>query len=178
MRTTPYHSLHRTGTPPAEIITLSEAKQFLRVEHVTDDSLIEAAITAVRQFAEDYTGRSLATQEWELVYLDYLPARIWLPMPPAQSITSLVTEDNDGQATTISATQYRLVSAALVQLHTPIDAPLIRLTYMSGENSLNQSVMKQAMLAHLARCYEYRGEIAPLPPQVRELYDSRREVRL
>jgi uncharacterized phiE125 gp8 family phage protein len=178
MRTTSYHTLHRTGSPPAEPVTLAQAKQYLRVDDTSEDSLITDLITAVRIYAEDYTGRSLTVQDWQVTYRDHLPAVITLPRPPAQAILSLTQQDEGGAVSTIDSSSYRLLDTRRLSLDTPRCAALFTLTYTSGEHPLSASVTTQAMLNHLARCYEYRGDMAPLPPQVRELYDQRREARL
>ena len=45
----------------SEPITLAEAKDFLRVDHSDDDTLISELITASRQMCEEYTRRILVT---------------------------------------------------------------------------------------------------------------------
>ena len=62
-------------TPAAsEPITLTEAKNFLRVDHSDDDTLISALITASRQMCEEYTRRILVTTTVD-EYFDKFPKK-------------------------------------------------------------------------------------------------------
>ena len=64
-------------TPAAtEAITLSEAKNFLRVDHSDDDALISALISAARQMCESYTRRILVTTTID-EYFDKFPTNRW-----------------------------------------------------------------------------------------------------
>ena len=64
-----------TQAPAEEPLTLAEAKIDMRVdEDFTDhDALIEALITAAREYAELICRRALITQKWQLT-LDQFPA--------------------------------------------------------------------------------------------------------
>src|SRR5713226_3401115 len=60
-------------TPPAaEPISLTDAKNFLRVEITDDDTLIGYLITAAREAVEAFTGRSLVNKGY-LQCLDSFP---------------------------------------------------------------------------------------------------------
>ena len=68
-------------TPPAvEPIALDEAKRHLRIEDGVseDDALVGTLISAVRIWAENFTGRAFITQTWERK-LDAFCGRIVLP---------------------------------------------------------------------------------------------------
>jgi uncharacterized phiE125 gp8 family phage protein len=70
-------------TPPAvEPLSLDEAKQFLRVEHGDDDTLIEALIAGSRIHVEAQTRRALIAQTWRLVR-DAWPRSGVIPVLPA-----------------------------------------------------------------------------------------------
>jgi Phage gp6-like head-tail connector protein len=63
-------------TPPGtEPVTLAEAKLHLRLESsfTDDDTKVSQLIVMARKAAEDYTRRSLITQQWKLV-CDQFPA--------------------------------------------------------------------------------------------------------
>jgi uncharacterized phiE125 gp8 family phage protein len=176
MQRTPYHRLVRSGSAPVEAITLTTAKQYLRVEHNADDALIGSLITAVRLHAETRLGVSLVEQEWQVEYLECLPSEVVLPMPPVQSI-SAITISTNGEDTTVEDTAYRLVGTSLLRLDTTLSADFIRITYTAGEATGHADII-QGMLMHLAACYEMRGVDVPIPAHALSLYDAHREIRL
>ena len=97
----------------SEPITLSEAKNFLRVDHSDDDTLISALITASRQMCEEYTRRILVTTTID-EYFDKFPMNRWenlsnliyLSRGPVASITSVKYVDEIGSEVTITSDQY------------------------------------------------------------------------
>ena len=97
----------------SEPITLTEAKNFLRVDHTDDDTLISALITASRQLCEEYTRRVLVTSTID-EYFDKFPSNRWenlsnliyLSRGSVASITSVKYVDEIGSEVTIAADQY------------------------------------------------------------------------
>jgi len=97
----------------SEPITLSEAKNFLRVDHSDDNTLISALITASRQMCEEYTRRILVTTTID-EYFDKFPMNRWenlsnliyLSRGPVASITSVKYVDEIGSEVTITSDQY------------------------------------------------------------------------
>lgn len=74
-----------TGSEP---ITSTEAKNWLKVDFSTDDTLINMLITAVREAAERYTGLALIAKTVE--YFDEAPDnKILLPFPEHLEITEV-----------------------------------------------------------------------------------------
>lgn len=59
-----------------EPVSLTMAKRHLRVEHEEDDSLIASLITAARELAESYIGRSLAAETAMSYELGYPPDEV------------------------------------------------------------------------------------------------------
>jgi len=103
-------------TPPSEEpITRAEAKRHLNIDAdiTADDALIDALIPAVRQYAEQETGRSVMPQAWRKV-LDCFPGdeaapwasshydAIYLEKGPVTAITSITYTDLGGVTQTIS----------------------------------------------------------------------------
>ena len=97
----------------SEPITLTESKNFLRVDHSDDDTLISALITASRQMCEEYTRRILVTTTID-EYFDKFPMNRWenlsnliyLSRGPVASITSVKYVDEIGSEVTITSDQY------------------------------------------------------------------------
>lgn len=114
--------------PATEPISTATAKTHLRVDVADDDTLIDGLIEAARRTCEDYTGRALITQTWQLFLDDWPGATIddwwdgtrqgpsnWLtdvvkavalPKPPLQSVTHIKTYDDNDVATTFSSGDY------------------------------------------------------------------------
>jgi uncharacterized phiE125 gp8 family phage protein len=159
-------------TPPAtEPLTLAEAKLHLKVDTTDDDTLITCLIAAARARAEWHTGRAFITQTWTL-HLDAWPecGVIELPLPPLQSVTSIVTTARDNTTTTLdpSLTTVDIAAAriALAENTAPptnlrsINAIATTFTAGYGDATSVPPDIKQALLALTAAMYANRGELA------------------
>lgn len=95
--------------PSGEVVTSAEAKAHLRVDDVTDDTLIISLLTAARTNLDGRAGilgRALMTQTWELV-LDAFPVgEVVIPMPPLQSVTSIKYQNSSNVETTLDPAAY------------------------------------------------------------------------
>lgn len=136
-----------TITPPTvEPITLAEARATLRLgsdETALDDD-IELAITAAREWCENYTRRAYVQRTYELV-LSCFPRDgvIELPMPPLRSVTSITYVDTNGDEQTLATSQY-LVRTAREPGHVrtaydvswpdthPQESEAVRVRYVAG----------------------------------------------
>jgi len=92
--------------PALEPVTVSELKTFLSLDASTYDTMLSGYITACRQAIETYTGRTLITTSYQLMF-DSFPDIIELARPPVQSITSITYVDTDGVTQTLSSSLYR-----------------------------------------------------------------------
>jgi len=99
--------------PTVEPITLAQAKAHLRVDHTDDDLWITAAIIGCRVYAENFMGRALVSQTWELV-IDEFPddGDIKLPKSPLRSVVSIKYDDAAGVETTMSTLDYYVDTAS------------------------------------------------------------------
>lgn len=96
-------------TPPqTEPVSLDEAKDHLRVSANDDDVRITGYITAARKWIENYTGRALLTQTWDmwLKEFPYSTEDVDIPKAPLQSITFINYVDADGNTQTLSSSIY------------------------------------------------------------------------
>lgn len=164
----------KTG-PSVEPVSSTEAKLHLKIDSdTTDDTLIAALITAARETAENYTGRALINQIWELAINEFPDDDfIELPPSPLSSITSLIYQDADGVNTTASSsTLYepdlysvpgRLCLRYGQAWPTARDIQnSITVTYVSGYGSAGSSVpgaIKAAILLIIGHLYENREAV-------------------
>ena len=120
--------------PSAEPITTTEAKQFLRVDHATQDDLIDDLIAAARQRVEADTGRSLITTTWDLSFDAFPDERaIVLPRLPLASVTSVTSYDADDTAATLSSSDYLVDTAQGRPTCAPITAASCGLSRATGQ---------------------------------------------
>lgn len=93
-----------TSETAGDIVTLSEAKSFMRVSTSDDDTLIGTIIEAVIDSSELYTGLSFRTKEMTLEYQEY-GQEIILPYGPHVSVDAVRTK-YQGEETTVSSDHY------------------------------------------------------------------------
>lgn len=106
-------ALHLVTAPTFEPVSRAEAKLHLRVDTTTDNPLIDGLILAALQHAEAFTMRAFPARTYDLK-LDAFPCRsvhdafysIWLPKPPALSVTSVTYLDTDGVSQTWDSGDY------------------------------------------------------------------------
>jgi uncharacterized phiE125 gp8 family phage protein len=108
-------------TSPAELpVTLTEVKNYCKIDFTTDDDLLNLFIGAATQGVEKFTRRALITQTYKLVadYSDVYNNNFCIDLlnRPIQSVTTLKIYDLDNAISTIDAAKYFLdvVNARLV----------------------------------------------------------------
>lgn len=168
-------------TPPEyEIITLAEAKLFLRVDGNEEDSLISDLITAAREKSEAWLRRSLLTQRWQLQQA-FVPAqRVKLPLGPIQEIESVSTT-RLGQTTTLTSLQYRYFPESQeLEIDAGMDADRVTVTYISGYTDASKipAAIRQGVLHTLSHYYHQRESAADLSAEAKRLMGDYREMRL
>jgi len=99
-------------------ITLADARLHCKVDTTDDDTLITGLIIAASEMAEQYTGRALTTQTWEVSVdqfpVSYLPTTrpaIELTRAPVASVASVKYLDLNNTLQTLDPSQYTLDNA-------------------------------------------------------------------
>lgn len=181
--------------PTAEPVTLTEARQFLRLDQNDEDDLLATLITAARLMIEAAAGRCLIEQPWRIVR-DHWPenGEIRLPLSPIARIEAARVYDVLGAP--------QSVAEAALTLDRTADPPLIRVTGELPEIGRNHGAieidivagygataaavpapLRQAVLRLAARWFEERGDVASrdaraLPSAVAALVAPFRRGRL
>lgn len=91
-----------TGIEP---VTADEVKTLIGIDGTDFDARIAMLIPAIRQQAEQHTGRSFAVNTWQ-VKLDAFPAEIRLLWPPVVSVSTITYVDTAGVTQTLDAADY------------------------------------------------------------------------
>lgn len=145
--------IKETITGLTEPITLTEAKNYLKVDFTTDDTLIGLLITSVREQAEKYTGLSLIAKTLEL-FNDEIPETITLPYPEHSEVTEVKL---NGVVTTgyykTGLTQFILSFTEIT--NTTVDNSGLYVKYKCSGSC--PSGLKALMLKEIDEAYRNRG---------------------
>ena len=146
----------RIITPPTvEPVTQAEAKLHLKEDLVSvdNDARIAVLITAARQSVEHQMGRSIMLQTLETT-LDKFPDAIQLNAPPVIDVLSVEYTAEDGVATTLNSSSYRLDNASeparLVPAYgyswpaTQASINAVRVRYRAGYSASSDAATAQA----------------------------------
>jgi uncharacterized phiE125 gp8 family phage protein len=151
-----------------EPVTLSEAKDFCKIDIGSDDALITALITAAREMCEAYTGVGFVERELTAV-LNNSNGDIYIPYGPTVEILS-VTDENDN--TLVLGNGYRLSGISFKRLETP-RLTNITINYIAGYGALPE-VLKTAVLNQVYYMYDNRSQgvddIGPIAKSLLNIY--------
>jgi uncharacterized phiE125 gp8 family phage protein len=166
--------------PAIEPLTLAETKLFLRVDSSIEDTLIIQLTTAARELVEQYLGKVLITQSWQMTQA-YVPGQMIPIRPgPIRTITSVKTLLNT-QETLLSTDQYKVsISGCAIELNQPVNADTVIIEYEAGFGTAEQvpAAIKQAILHMVSHLYHHREEPRQLQENAMELLDAFMEIRL
>lgn len=187
----------RSG-PAIEPISLTEAKNFMRIDETDGDVLINSLITAARIYIETTMGLIMTTESWSY-YIDKWPNNsvIYLPLSPIQSVDEIRIHT--------SSASYEILPVEDYETDTHSNHPRIKiLNRMIGSamgHSMNQIEMqftsgfgdtmnevpadlKQAMLLLVSHWFEqrepigYGGTFAKVPTSIEALLASYKKYRV
>ena len=74
-------------------ILLSEVRDFLKISHQDEDALLASYIRAATGVCENFTGRKLIKQQWQLSLNDWREEVVTLPLSPVLSIDNIEVWD-------------------------------------------------------------------------------------
>ena len=162
----------RLNTAPASYpVTLEEAKLHCRVDDDADDTLVEGLIAAATDYVENYTGRAIVSQTWELVLDDFSDAMMF-PKGPVTAITSVKYIDADSVEQTVTSTNYTLDAASDPQwvvkasdytwpaVSDGVNNVIVR--FVCGYATVPASI-KQAILLLIGQWYDNRADATDRP---------------
>jgi uncharacterized phiE125 gp8 family phage protein len=183
-------------TPPAiEPVSLSEAKDFLRIIADDEDELLGTLITAARLMIEAASGRLLIEQAWRIV-LDAWPqgGEIRLPLSPLRSLAAARVHPAAGAAEPVAPSSLTLVEGSdppLIRVAGPVPVPgrarsSIEVDLIAGFGATRDTVpapLRQAVLRLACRWFEHRGDVVSrdamrLPAEIAAFVAPFRRVRL
>jgi uncharacterized phiE125 gp8 family phage protein len=143
-------------------VTLAEAKAQCRVDNDAEDASINGYIAAATAHVENYTGRAIMAQTWELTTDGW--ADEFALKGPVQSITSVKYYDVDGLEQTLSAGFYTLDETTdRVVMVSDFTSPVLRgevndiaIRFVAGYAAIEPE-MKLAILLLIGLWYDNRA---------------------
>ena len=177
-----------TTAPTTEIWTVSEVKDYLKVDTSADDTLISTLIQSARQAAESYLNQALITQTIT-EKLDRLSnPLLYLSVSPVISVSSFQYADSNNSTQTFDATNYVVdtfnkparLSLAYGKSWPTLYGNIndVTITYTAGYSTQPSGVpyqIRQAILMMVADSYDNREDyIKKLPTASEYLLDQYR----
>lgn len=151
------------------VVTLEEARAYLRVDSEDENALISAMIDAAERHVEQFTGRTLLTQTFELVY-DQVSSSIEISKSPLRAVPKIEVISEAGVKTEVDASIYivdtsgtrgRVVlkPGCVWPAHRGFASFIITVEAGYGQAADVPQGLKQAVLAAVAVLFESRGEM-------------------
>lgn len=97
----------RSSTPTSLPVSVSDAKEHLRVTDDEEDAYIRALIMAARDYAETATRQQLVSRDYAET-LDNFPATIELSRWPVSTVASIGYRDENGSSQVVASTAYQV----------------------------------------------------------------------
>jgi len=165
------YSLKETIAPTIEPLDLLDVKTYLRVDHNSDDNLINSLILSARQACEKATGLSLINRSYNLYIDEWTSNSLFLPRPPLVSISAINIYAEDGSSSLYAAINYFVDNNGFsprIVLNSGAVTPLasrkangIEIQYIAGYGILTSDIpelLKQGMMQLITYIYEHRGD--------------------
>lgn len=147
------------------ILSLEEAKKFIRVIDTEDDEDIQSFINSAIAEAQDITNRQFATATYEL-YLSEFKREIKLPKNPIQEIISIEYLDSSNNYVLLDSSSYFLYEdleiGTIVFKTIPgirVEKKAVKITFKSGYTTAFPADLKQWLKVRVSTLYEYREEL-------------------
>jgi uncharacterized phiE125 gp8 family phage protein len=157
--------------PTVEPLTLTEAKDHLRVTDTEDDTYITSLITVARKYIEENYAISIINQTWDY-YQDNFMDEIELPRAPLSSVTAVTYADTDGATQTLATGVYTVdtdstpgrIYEAYDQTWPSVQSipKAIKVRFVGGFSAAATGVpvdIKQAILLMVGHWYENRENV-------------------
>ncbi len=177
-----------TTAPATEVWTLSEVKNYLKVDTSADDTLITTLLQSAREVAERYLNQALITQTIT-EKLDRLSnPTIYLSVSPVIAVSSFQYADSQNTTQTYNASNYIVdtfekparLSLAYGKTWPTLYGNIndVTITYTAGYGATAASVpmqIRQAILMMIADSYDNREDyVKKLPTASEYLLDQYR----
>lgn len=161
------------------LLPVADIKEYLKIEHDTEDELLNRLAQTVISSCEKYLGKSLSNHQYLAKY-HCLHRNFQLLYLPIQQIDEVILTERE--STRLDTNNYCLSSdqSYLTCLYPTNPEMVLSIRYTSGlSTSVNLADdLKQGLLMHLATIYENREGYVNIPKAALSLYRPYKNIRL
>jgi uncharacterized phiE125 gp8 family phage protein len=176
----PNYNINVTVDPTVEPVTVTELKEFARIDGTDEDTLLGTIIISVRQAMELFLRRALVEQTIQMTFDFWDVEMIELARPPLLSISKVFTLDEDDTETTYSSTNYYTITEAIpgkivikqgatLPTNTTRDVAGFGIEYLAGYGSQASDVpelIRTCLMEWGTMVYENRAECTKVPIEI------------
>lgn len=137
-----------TATTGSEIVTVTDAKDYIRIDTSDDDTLLGNMIEQARIWCENYIGQDIVAKTRQY-YLEYADDRFEIPFAPVSAISSVTIEGNSAEYDTYG------LRSDIIALN-KLAAKDIIVTYTT--TGLDDGLLQQAILQLVSTFYDNRAD--------------------
>lgn len=179
-----YYELTNTPLIP---VSLSDAKDFLKVSHTKEDDLIQGLIETAVVYGEKYTARDFSIKTWDCFTNDLCLTGDALPfielhrspLVSIEAIENSVSGSYVANSNFIQKDRFGYSRLLLNGSYPSIDSAVaytFKVSFTSGYSTLPEG-LKTAVLEHINFLYENRGDVpSENISQIKALYKQYRII--
>lgn len=162
-----------------QVITLKFAKEYLRVDHNYDDQLIEQMMDTAYDMAVNYMGIQLHESKWKMTIYGNFPSWVKLIYAPISKIEHVKLFKHNGEIGYLSNDKYYLdLKHEVLHIKNFYSVQKAEIQYFTGFNTEKfPAAIKQGILEHLSKLYDFRGGDQAIPLAAKNLYQSYKRIK-
>lgn len=177
--------------PIEEPVTVAELKEFARIDHDYEDTLLSGFIVAARKMVEKYLSKKLIEQTIRVTMDEWNSRIIELPYPPLISVTGVYYVYEDDTTEEISSDNYYVDTNTFpgricfketgdIPINTDREYGGYRIDYKAGYGQVACDVpddIKTAIMIWATDIYEGRADVKMAPQRVKWLLQGERNKK-
>lgn len=164
-------------------LSLCDTKQFLRITHDNEDTLINKLISIATQKLEEFSGLALIKRQFSNKFYQKTlqkHAHIKISRRPLAEVLKIEATGFNGEKTSIPKNLYAIIDDSSIEYYFHTNYAHIQVEYIAGltEKAAElDATLQHALLEMVAHLYECRGNNMALD-DILERYPSLRNFKL
>lgn len=160
----------------SEIISLSEIKNFLRIDFDDDNDLLIRLLKSALKICELYISQTLNPKVYQLS-LYKIGREINLLYPPVIDVLSINIVNKNNDCLEYKNYMFDKISNKITLNNIPFDFYRIDIVYKAGY-TLVPDDLKQAILFHISKMYDDKTGYSPIPKASLNIYKNYKTIRI